>query len=203
VFDRADQEEGAGQTSGIPPLAEKIAEVTFATCPPPIWSVSSTDRDAAPRARAGTVTESVTRRTLSGGAAMEPLEGETPSAKAPPGVAAQFRFAGAPFARSVISMEWVEPGANEALGRRAVTDRGGIQPVPAFAGAWIAPASSGTSASVSAGCGNRARMFLGGYEAGAGRTHRPPTFACFGPRGDYLRIVMPTLCENSPASIRA
>src|SRR5438128_839116 len=32
----ADQVEGSGQTSGIPPLAEKIAEVALPTCPPPI-----------------------------------------------------------------------------------------------------------------------------------------------------------------------
>jgi hypothetical protein len=66
--------------------------------------VISIESDEAPTASAGTVTESVTRRTLSGGTLIEPLEGETPRVKAPPEVATQLKLAGRPLARNVSSM---------------------------------------------------------------------------------------------------
>src|SRR5437899_607568 len=37
VFAGADQVDGLGHTSGLPPLAEKNAVDAFMTCPPPIW----------------------------------------------------------------------------------------------------------------------------------------------------------------------
>jgi len=122
VFAGADHVEGSGHTSGLPPLAEKIDADAFITCPPPTWFVISIDNDAAPTASEGTVTEMVTRRTLSAGTVIEPLEGETPGVNAPPVAATQLRLAGDPFARRVISMGWVEPGAKVALGTSAVTD---------------------------------------------------------------------------------
>jgi hypothetical protein len=149
-----------GQTSGLPSLAEKMAEDAFSTCPPPTWLVISIESDEAPIAPGGTVTESVTRRMLSGGTVIEPLEGETPSVNAPPALATQFKLAGRPLARRVSSMGCVDPGANVALGSRAVTDGGGIHPVAARAGTPSMAKARRISASVSAGCRSRARMCL-------------------------------------------
>ncbi len=119
----------------------------------------------------------VTRRTLSAGTEIEPPEGVTPSVKAPPTDATQFRLAGTPLARTVSSIECVDPGPNVALGRRAVTEGGGIHPVAARAGMPHAVPARRSRASCSARCLGRARMFLGGNEAGAGRISPAPDIA--------------------------
>src|SRR2546427_10308610 len=162
VFAGADHVGALGQTSGLPPLAEKIAEEAFITCPPPIWFVISIDKEAAPIASAGTVTERVTRRMLSAGTVTEPLEGETPSVNGPPAAATQFRLAGTPLARTVISMGCVDPGANVALETSAVTEGAGIHPVAASTRTEAPSVDTDTeiNASESARCGGRARMFL-------------------------------------------
>src|SRR6185295_209839 len=119
--------------------------------------------DAGPIAAGGTVTFNVTVRMLSGGIVIEPLEGETPRTKDPPTVATQFRFAGAPFARSVIWIGCVVFGAKEALGKRTVSERGGIHPVAEAA----VPVDRSSKPRI------KARMFLGMKRSG-GRATRPP-----------------------------
>src|SRR5882762_7976976 len=137
--------------------------------------------EAGPRAAGGTVTFSVTVRTLSGGTVSDPLEGETPSTKDPPTVATHIRFAGAPLARRVIWIGCVVLGANAALGKSTVSVRGGIQPVAARADTGNARARIAVSASRRAGCGLSARMFLEENEAGAGQS-RIPRSVCSDPK---------------------
>src|SRR5258705_1496077 len=120
--------------------------------------------EAGPRAAGGTVTFSVTVRTLSGGTVIDPLEGETPRTKDPPTVATHIRFAGAPLARRVIWIGCVVLGAKAALGRSTVSVRGGIHPVAALE----EPADRSSKPRI------RARMFLGTKRSGGRATPAPP-----------------------------